>query len=59
MTNETLDTTAMAAEIVALSADAGSCGRRPTWTSPEFAEIDIASVTLAGGPGVTDAGILS
>lgn len=59
MTNETLDKTAMAAEMVALSADAGSRGPRPTWTNPEFAEIDIASVTLAGGPGVADSGILS
>lgn len=59
MNDKALDRTEVAADKVALSADDASRGSRPTWVKPELAEVDIASVTTAMGPGVADAGILS
>ena len=59
MTNQVQDQAAMAAETMTRTADAGSRESRPTWSRPELAEVDIASVTLAMGPGVVDGGFFS
>lgn len=32
---------------------------KQNWEAPELKVIDVAGQTLAGGPGVTDSGILS
>ncbi|WP_152414727.1 hypothetical protein [Blastomonas sp. AAP53] len=44
---------------VVQSADDKINAARRTWSKPALDEVDIASVTMAGGPGTTDSTILS
>jgi hypothetical protein len=36
-----------------------SGSQRPVWTAPTVTVVDLAEVTRAGGPGVSDGGIFS
>ncbi|PXW77785.1 hypothetical protein C7451_104281 [Blastomonas natatoria] len=46
-------------DVVAQSAEQENHAARRAWSKPTLNEVDIASVTMAGGPGVSDSGILS
>jgi hypothetical protein len=46
-------------DTVGQSADDETNVARRAWSKPTLNEVDIASVTMAGGPGVSDGGIFS
>lgn len=46
-------------DVVGQSAEQENHAVRRAWSKPTLNEVDIASVTMAGGPGISDAGVLS
>lgn len=59
MTIDALEGNCNLTDAVAQSSGDETNAVRPVWSKPTLNELDIASVTMAGGPGITDAGVLS